>query len=221
MKPKSIGIIGGAGPQAGIFFLQQLINHASRKYGCYRDSDFPEIVLINFPFSEMLEKKIDKVHLRQELASCLKRLRDNGATILAIACNTLHVFLEENEPLFDLIHLPILIKEAINSREIPLVLCTSTSSKFELHKKFFPCAYPDLKTQAQVDAIINETLKGSNLQFCSEELKKIIEKQNSKTIVLGCTELSLFTPFLFVSNKQIIDPVELAVKKILSLSFSK
>ncbi len=78
MKPKSIGIIGGAGPQAGAFLLERVLSISSKTYGCYRDSDFPKIFLISFPFSEMLSPILNTAKLRDELSECLSQLRHNG-----------------------------------------------------------------------------------------------------------------------------------------------
>lgn len=221
MKPKSIGIIGGAGPQAGAFLLERVLSLSNKEYGCYRDSDFPKIFLISFPFSEMLSPIIDTLKLRDELRECLNQLRNNGASVLAIACNTLHAFLEEQDELDDLIHLPRSLAKEIPPLEKPLVFCTSTSTQFGLHKRFFPCTYPDLQTQGQVDEIIDQILRGIDQKIVLERLENLLQAQTEKTVILGCTELSLFTDSLCVPNKLIIDPLEVVAQKILEKSFLK
>jgi aspartate racemase len=219
MKPRSIGIIGGAGPLAGAFLLERVISLAMNMYGCYRDSDFPEIFLISFPFSEMLSPAIEKSKLQNELKHCFKQLRQSGATILALACNTLHAFLDEQEDLSDFISLPHVVAEAVPLSENPLVLCTSTSVQFGLHQQFFPCHYPDNLTQKQVDGMIDHILMGKDSQQMIESLKELIQAQTAKTIVLGCTELSLFSSELILNNKLIIDPLEIIANKIIETSF--
>lgn len=219
MKPKSIGIVGGAGPLAGAFLLERILSISNKKYGCYRDSDFPKIFLISFPFSEMLSPIFDNAKICGELSECLNQLRNSGASILAIACNTLHAFLDEKDELEDLIHLPRVLAKEIPSFEKPLVLCTSTSTKFGLHKRFFPCTYPDCQTQDQVDEIIDQILQGKDRSVVLEKLQKLLEAQTEKVVILGCTELSLFTASLSLPNKLIIDPLEVVANKILEKSF--
>lgn len=216
MKPKSIGIIGGAGPMAGAVFLERLFSIAGSQYGCFRDADFPEVMVLSFPFSEMLAEERDEAQVKQELSFCLNRLRSQGATILAIACNTLHAFLDEELP--GLIQLPRAIAEQIPPGEIPLVLCTSTSRQFGLHKRFFPCVYPSAKDQKQIDQLINQILKGDR-EKAVVRLSQIIETQSEQTIVLGCTELSLFSRDLSIANKLILDPMEIAASKVLEEAF--
>lgn len=221
MKPKSIGIIGGAGPMAGAFLLERVLSLSNTIYGCCRDSDFPKIFLISFPFSEMLSPIIDTAKLQEDLRACLNQLRDNGASVLAIACNTLHIFLDEQDELDDLIHLPRVLAKEIPPSENALVFCTSTSKEFGLHKRFFPCTYPDDQTQVQVDEIIDQVLQGVEKAIVLKRLEKLLQAQVERTVILGCTELSLFTNFLSLPNKLIIDPLEVVAKKILEKSFFK
>lgn len=219
MKPKCIGIIGGAGPLAGAFLLERIISLSGKLYGCYRDADFPKIFLISFPFSEMLCPEMDVAKLQKELSECLEQLRKNGASVLAIACNTLHAFLDENDELNDLIHLPRTLAEEALLFDEPLVFCTSTAVQFGVHKQFFPCTYPDLQTQQEIDGMIDQILKGGDPSAILEKLEKLIQTQTADTVILGCTELSLFSAQLSVPNKLIIDPLEVMTKKNLENSF--
>ncbi len=143
MKPKTIGIVGGAGPLAGALLFERVLTLANRQYDCYRDSDYPEVLVISFPFSEMLTSKKDDALLTKELSQCLNHLRDQGAEVLGIACNTLHNFLDPKDDQDDLLHLPRLVANELTVEEIPLVLCTTTSRKFQMHRSFFACVYPD------------------------------------------------------------------------------
>ncbi len=169
----------------------------------------------------MLSPEMDVAQLRKELSECLNQLRTNGAAVLAIACNTLHAFLDESEDLIDLIHLPKVIVTEIPTSEIPLVLCTTTSVQFGLHKRFFPCIYPSSQTQKQIDRLMDQILKGSEQQAIIQDLLKILRAETANTIILGCTELSLFTKQLSPLNKLIIDPLEIVAKKVLRKKFFK
>lgn len=221
MKPKSIGIIGGAGPLAGAFLLERILSLSGKVYGCYRDADFPQVFLISFPFSEMLCPDMDIAKLRKELSECLRQLRKNGASVLAIACNTLHAFIDEKDNLNDLVHLPRTLAEEVSLSDKPLVFCTSTTVQFGLHQQFFSCTYPDTQTQQEVDRIIDQVLRGAEQSVILEKLEKLLQSQTTNTVILGCTELSLFSAHLSVPNKQIIDPLEVMANKILKKSFFK
>lgn len=221
MKPTSIGIIGGAGPLAGAFLLERVIALSGKVYGCYRDADYPQIFLVSFPFSEMLCQDMEIDKLRQELRGCLAQLRKNGASVLAIACNTLHAFLDEKDDGNDLVNLPRTLAQEVFLDDQPLVFCTSTSVQFGLHKKFFPCIYPDPSTQQLVDEMIDQILKGVDSLVIIEKLKRLIQAQVSNTIILGCTELSLYSAHLSLPNKQIIDPLEVLANQVLKKCFNQ
>ncbi len=218
MKPKTLGIIGGAGPIAGVKLLERIFSLAISGYGCSQDNDFPQVFFISFPFSQMLTQEIDAPQIRRELNHCLNQLRQNGSEVLAIACNTLHAFLE-GEP-DDLIHLPKITKKALPEGVIPLVLCTSTSVRSEVHREFFPCRYPEPEIQLEIDLIIERILKGEEKQAVAEQLAQIAQPLGAQTVVLGCTELS-FMHELNLPGTYVIDPLELLANQALKISFSK
>ena len=151
MKPKIIGIVGGAGPLAGACLLEHVLILSNRRYGCYRDADYPQVMLNSFPFSDMLTTEKDNMLLKAELSLSLNQLRAQGAEVLAIACNTLHNFLDADQDRGDLINLPRMLGEELCSEEMPLVLCTTTSRKNNMHRKFFECSYPEPSIQIKVD----------------------------------------------------------------------
>jgi aspartate racemase len=214
-----IGIVGGAGPLAGAFLLERLFRFATTLYGCYKDLDFPKVVLVSFPFSDMLSEKLNPIQIRKELQAVLSQLRNNGATVIAIACNTLHAFLDRND-CADVIELPEVIKQKL-SVEIPLVLCTSTSAKYQIHSQFFPCIYPGAVIQKKIDEIIDNILKGCRQEMIIEEMRDLLCSQDANTVVLGCTELSIFKDDLLIKDKLIIDPLEILAIKVLENVFTK
>ncbi len=220
MKPKTIGILGGAGPLAGAALLDRVLRLSQVMYGCNKDADFPKVILISFPFSEMLTGDIDIENVRKELKDSLRELRQNGAAVLGIACNTLHAFLDEDEQYDDLILLPQAVAGKVD-RDVPLVLCTSTSVRFNLHKRFFPCNYLDPERQRQLDEVIEWILAGKEETAVVQRLIEIINGVQTRTIVLGCTEISLFKDPLALLGIRVIDPLDILAEAILKKSYQK
>ncbi len=214
--PKTIGIISGAGPRAGVYLLDRLLCLAQEEYGCCRDRDFPKILLLSYPFSEMLTEGVDITPVKQELQGCLTTLRSQGASVLAIACNTLHSFLEGENP--DLVSLPELLASKVAGGPKPLVLCTSTSVRFQLHRRHFPCIYLSKEAQRELDRAIDEILSGEE-EKALIRLNAILQQTPEQTILLGCTELSQCASRLKIEGKKIIEPLEIAARKILEKSF--
>lgn len=219
MKPKPIGIVGGAGPMAGAALLERVFALSGKRYNCFRDADYPKVTLLSYPFTEMLGPQQDVVQIQQELYSCLNSLRNSGAETIAIACNTLHAFLRE-EDADDLIILPKTPIDIMDEGEVPLVLCTGTSARFALHKRYYPCTYPEPSVQFYIDEFIDRILKGIPFDAFLDSFIELLKQQSEKTVILGCTEFSLLRNLLGASGKKIIDPLELTAIRLLECSFN-
>ena len=213
LKNPIFGIIGGAGPLSSLTLNKQLIR-LCQKNGGWKDLDFPEIRLISFPFSEMLEGEVDSSIVQLELAECLLEL-EKTCDYIVIACNTLHLFLPER-PLPKLIHLIKLIKKQIPEGTIPLILATHTSAQANLHGRLFdlPCEYWNPE---QSQNTINAILRGE-----SPNLDWIGELAKTRLVILGCTEYSLALENA-PPHVNIIDPLQLAAQFLFTLHkrFSK
>lgn len=219
MKPKTIGIIGGAGPLAGALLFVDLIK-LCQKYGCHHSADFPKIIFLNVPFSDMLGPKKNVDVIQKELEENLDFLRKNGAAVIGISCNTLHAFLKNAK---DVVHVAQVLRDEMQSKkypELPLVLCTSTSKEQQVHAKFFSCRYPSKSIQKEIDQIIDDVLAGKEVEELGNRFNNLIQGCKEKVIVLGCTELSLLRDFLDSTKKVIIEPLQLLAPKILEKSFS-
>lgn len=211
----TVGIIGGAGPEAGALLFRQMIQICQDDYGCSRDHDFPLFQLISYPFSEMLQGNIDAAQILTELKWAYNKL---DTDFIVIACNTAHSFLDDSfaPPRFH--HL---IEETASMlNDTPLLLCSSTSRSMKIHERVFPCEYPD--NQQEVDDIIDAALANDCKEALGKRLEKIIAQSQRREIVLGCTELSLLKDNIPLDGKgkTIIDPSMIVAKKIISKVFT-
>lgn len=219
MNHKKIGIIGGAGPSAGSLLFDKIIEIFQHKYDCEQDFEFPFMLLLNFPFSDMLSKNKCEILIRNELKNCFHLIEKNDIDIVAIACNTLHAFLPTPLPQVQLVHMIEETKKAIeNSFQIyPLVLCTTTSSEKKLHQKHFPCEYPDAAFQMILDRMIADITLGGDLDAISKELSQLLP---SRPILLGCTEFSYLHERNPLKAKIVYDPNAIVAEKVADLYFS-
>ena len=87
---KTIGIIGGAGPMASAFLYTSILEICQKQYSANDYNEFPEIVLVSYPFTRGNEEKI-----REEISLCLSKLKTAGASLFCIASNSFHGFLPE------------------------------------------------------------------------------------------------------------------------------
>ncbi|MFH1831864.1 MAG: aspartate/glutamate racemase family protein [bacterium] len=212
---KKIGIIGGAGPAASALLYKKIIQSCQQNFNCSRDSDFPEIILINYPFSEMLSEKHAqkyKFKIQKELQYCFDKLNSYNADITIIACNTLHTFLGKinigNLELIDLAQTTLKYATQQKLKKI-LILGTEQTVQTGLYtNKTLTCAPVNSEQQKIVSVIIDNILTGELKTQDALTLTTIIaqaitnnkaaqpetgQKTNTRFdgVILGCTELSV------------------------------
>lgn len=193
---KKIGIIAGAGPEAGASLFMQIIR-LYQAQGYKQDCDFPYITLLNIPFAPMLtlhEIEIHKEVLRQQLQEAFDTL--NKADVIAIACNTLHTLLKAIKvPDKQFINIVKVTKHALQQQNVTkaLFLGTNTSVSLDLYKEACDLVYPTDEEQKVIDAIIIDIL--NNNYSGSAALTHIVtacrEREYFQGVILGCTELPL------------------------------
>jgi aspartate/glutamate racemase len=225
MKNRTIGIIGGAGPLAGILLTQKIINQCQKNYGCIHDEDYPQILLLSVPFAQMLKpntpfQKESQVAL--QLKEALTFLIQSGADYLAIACNTLHSYLEIDEGGSRLIHLVEEAKKYIEEKALSrvLVLCTETSAKKNVYG--FPSKLlPDRNEQVFIDQLIYKVLSGDYSYRERDELVSYVNRKVEKnpeidSILLGCSELSVLMDQFSIElpGISVIDPLDILSLKL-------
>lgn len=162
LTSKTIGIVGGAGPMAGLLLARKVIETCQTEYSCTKDADFPKLVFLSIPFAEMLQPNTEHQEervVRKQLRESAQFLIGAGVSRFAIACNTLHCFLDE---LFTdrLVGLISETEQFIRDQEYRnvLVLATCTSNLKRLYR-FEGATYPDCEKQKEVDGVRNCWMK--------------------------------------------------------------
>lgn len=90
MKEKTIGIVGGVGPHAGLYVLAKLLEETE----AYTDQDHLPVVLFSMPGhiadrTAFLSGKSDR-NPADGLYEVIRKMEDAGIEVAGIACNTAH-----------------------------------------------------------------------------------------------------------------------------------
>lgn len=214
---KKIGILGGAGPEAGYLLFNMIIKKLQSK-GKFNDHEFPEIHLLNYPFHFAINSILNEALLKQQLADAINKLEKNDADLIAFTCNTLHAFIPKNTKLVNIIDCTI---ENLKKRDIKkaLFLGTSYSVGFKLYQdKDIDILYPLDKEQKFIDNLINLILKNHYNYNDYNLLKEIIFSSKSlkiDTVILGCTELSVLYAKYDEKDAFITDPLDILANKLI------
>jgi aspartate racemase len=236
VRSRTVGIIGGMGPQATIDLYQKIVQATPAE----SDQDHLHVIIDSFPQIPDRTKALlyDGEDPSPYLIASAKRLINAGAECIVIPCNTCHAFLPYIE---DKIDVPILnmIKATSNfiSTEYSEVckiglLATSGTIRTGLYQNIFKennqqILTPNARTQEKLvmNAIYGKDgIKAGNL---SEEPRKLLVSaaeelilKGAQVIVGGCTEIPLV---LFSNHLTIpfVDPTMILAQNAVSFALKR
>lgn len=205
-RPLKFAIISGAGPMAGALLYELVIEKLQAK-GAWRDQDFPNILLHNIPFANMLNGHADCDIVRNQLLAALCFLK-RYCDFIYISCQTLHAFLSPEEIKQNkVVSLLDLIKARIQNEDKNIfVIASNTSRLINLHSKALnkACKYIEPNRAEQA---IGKVLRGE-----PSDLYWVENIAHQQIVILGCTEFSV--ALRSTKAPYIIDPIKLAANDI-------
>lgn len=204
---KTIGIIGGLGPETTSEFYLDLVFSCAQKDKTAR----PGIIISSVPLPYQIEEDLI---LRSEgmeryipyLIAEAQRLEKAGADFLVMPCNSLHVFIKQ---IRDSVGIPVLsiVEETVkflkreNMNKVGIV-STSATIKNKLYENAFAenaieYLAPNGLQQAKMGKFILNLVLGQQKNRDREELISIINEFEGKgldCVILACTDLQLLIP---------------------------
>ncbi len=201
---KTIGVLGGMGPQASSMLYQKIITYTQNHHGAVQDTDYPPVFINSLPLYGFDETGIrDDEKVVKQLVEGVKKLELAGSDLVIIACNTVHYFYDEMQNAIDI---PIfnIIKETAQRvhhdgiNKVGLLASESTCKLGLYQDKMNPLGIdvilPGQNQQDRLNNIIEQVMGGRQNDADHETLKKIAGSymnQGAEAVILGCTELPL------------------------------
>jgi aspartate racemase len=203
---KTIGILGGMGPEATVYFFNLIIKDTAAA----RDQDHIPIIIYNLPqvperTSALLGKGPSPVPLLRE---GVRRLARAGADFIVIPCITAHAFLPDFKTAG---RVPILslLDEALSfsQKKIPklkkagLLASTGTLGSGLFHKAFTAAGVEIITPTDQEQAKVMEAVfgkrgikagftKGRSRTLILNTARRLV-RRGAQAIIAGCTEIPL------------------------------
>jgi aspartate racemase len=223
---KTIGILGGMGPQASCE-LYRLINEKSSSQ---KNADFPHLLINSLPVRDLIANADEKERTIRLVADGALALEQAGATDILMACNTMHAFQEEITK--GLTHtrfhslIEIVASKAKSAKKV-LFLGSHTTIQTQLYQRALKARHihydvpDDVLLSHSVEMILNTIGKNLTKEKIEDYVNHVLQvaKHDPEidTIVLGCTELPLFFPQK-LAGYQVISSLHMAADKIVSLA---
>lgn len=224
MKWKTIGVLGGLGPQATIDFYNKVLAYCQKKIKAHANEGYPEMVIYNCNFLPFSGK--NKIRINPKLIIAAKSLEKAGADFIAILSITTSILFQKNiNSVKKKVSIPVIdfVEEVVNSTKTKAKVIGLLGHKVTIKSKVLQSRFKenDIKTltlnnadQNQLDKIIIGVMEGK----ANHQKRKIImkmagklKKDGASLIVLGCTELPVLLGDL-AKRKDVLDVTEVLAK---------
>lgn len=199
--PQTLGILGGLGPMATVYFYDMLVRHT--KAVC--DQDHLDVIInsrASTPDRTAYILGQSKENPFDIMAQDAQRLVTFGADVLAIPCNTAHYFYDRlNEtisvPILNMVEETVLEAKARGCRRVGILATSGTvqtgtySRMCERHELEFVC--PDEARQQDLMNVIYGDIKQGQHPDMARFFSVVdsLKRQGCTRVILGCTELSI------------------------------
>lgn len=202
MSTKTLGVIGGMGPQASASFYELIISNTKA------DTDQDHIDVLIYSHASIPDRTTAILHgqteeLIEKLIRDIHKMENFGVDYVVITCNTSHYFIED---LKQATKIPIIsiIEETVKhlvEKKIQKVGLLATDGTIQtriytdkLEEAGIEVITPDTENQKKVMNIIYEQVKKGiavDEQMFEDIVRELTEKKVG-SVILGCTELSYY-----------------------------
>lgn len=230
IKQGRIGIIAGAGPEAGIDLWQKILaaNKLQRGEHFRGDLDAPDVTVLSIP---RLGLAMNLAENEQILWSEIKQAAETLAErtdYICIACNVLHYFSDRIRELnlaAELVSVVDVAAAHIQSQGLEEFALVSIQAVTNLDKwspyralaRFGKIEVPP--QPAAVNHLVADIKRfGADHPHARAAFKSILDSLDAEVIFLACTELPLVK--IEISDKKLVDVTELLARDVVRKSLS-
>ena len=204
---KTVGIIGGLGPETTSEFYLDLVFSCAKKDKTVR----PPILVSSVPLPYQIEEDLILKSEGMErfipyLTTEAQRLEKAGADFIIMPCNSLHVFIKQirnsvSIPVLSIVEETVKFLKQESMNKVGIV-STSATIKNKLYENAFAengieYVVPNELQQARMGKFILNLVVGQQKNRDREELISIINDFENKSldcVILACTDLQLLIP---------------------------
>src|SRR5947209_3134573 len=187
---KTIGIVGGLGPESTIDYYRSIISVYRRRV---KDGSYPSIIIVSLDVDKAL-RLVSSNHLEQlteYLAASIRKLSDAGADFALLSANTPHVVFNQVRRLSPLPLISIVEATCQEVKRRGLKTVSLLGTRFTMSGRFYPevfekqdiaLAPPSPEEQAYIhDKYVNELVNGVFLPETRTACKRSLPSRSNGT----------------------------------------
>lgn len=202
MNKGMLGVIGGMGPQATLQFCQRLIDNTAAH------SDQEHLPTLIWNDTQMPDRTAallsgERKAVEERLLADGRMLAAQGATAIAITCNTAHAFLPAIEgelpvPVVNMITETALALKALGAKRVGILGTDGTLRTGLYHRALeaqgIEAVDPSAAAQKKVMSLIYDQIKSGQRgdENLFNEAARALREAGCDHILLACTELSTY-----------------------------
>jgi aspartate racemase len=221
---KTIGIIGGIGPESTIEYYRAII----AAYRERADGDYPSIVINSISVKKLLDliATNELVAVTDYLVSEVERLARAGADFALFASNTPHIVFDEVQrrssiPLLSIVQATCDAAKALGLKRVGLF-----GTRFTMQARFYPDVFAREKIAVAVPApdeqafihekymveLLNNIIRPDTRERLLEIVGRMKERDGIEGLILGGTELPLILRDGTASGIPLLDTTQIHAK---------
>jgi aspartate racemase len=195
-----LGILAGMGPRSTAPFIERVLDECVAQYGAEADEDFPPMMIHTIPTPFRSRAPLDHEAMYTAIRAGLERLVATGVGLIAIPCNTAHLYFDDLVAGLDV---PVLHIAEVTIAALPpdtdsvTVLGTRATVESGLYQTGLRekgIAHREvMDQQSAVDAMIDGVKTGwspERLSHAWTGLAGVLAAEGIDAAILGCTELA-------------------------------
>lgn len=229
---KTVGVIGGIGPESTIEYYRLLIAAHRAQYA---DGSYPPIIVnsINMKAIVELVEANDLVRLAQRLADEIQKLAGAGAQCGLLAANTPHIVFDEIRRLSPIPLVSIVEATCDTAKASGLNRLGLFGTRFTMQGKFYPQVFsregitlvvPQAHEQDYIhDKYMNELVHGVILPETRRRLLAIVDRlkkdEGIDALILGGTELPLILGDVTDQGIPFLDTTRIHVQAMVAMAW--
>ncbi|MEW9079916.1 aspartate/glutamate racemase family protein [Terrisporobacter glycolicus] len=231
MNNITVGVLGGLGPMASVYFYEMVVNMTEAK----TDQEHVDMIITNRATTPDRTAFIigkSNEDPSKILIDDAKKLEKYGVDFIVITCNTAHYFYEKivkgvNIPLVNIVEETIKHAKETNHKKLG-ILATTGNIKTSLYQNMcekhnIEYLVLDENRQSKVMEIIYDDIK-SGKPADMDKFNSIVDylkENNCDGVILGCTELSILKNDNKLDGNFYIDSLEVLARETILRSGRK